>query len=124
MVEGAPAAAGMSRPSNEEALVWVHWHCEGLNLCVQKKKNCRRGGTAAHGRHPENGRGFAMGGGRTLEGGGGKQGGAVRGARATPRGVGSDAFTTAVLPAVLPAGRRRPQGRLGRRLAGDDDKCV
>jgi hypothetical protein len=73
--------AGMRRPRVEEALVWVHWHDEGLHMMIQHGKggSCGDCGAAPHGHHPQHRGGDALGGVHVLESGGGKQGGTQRG---------------------------------------------
>jgi hypothetical protein len=41
-VAGHDERAGMRRPRVEEALVWMHWHDEGLNMMI----NMAKGGPA------------------------------------------------------------------------------
>jgi hypothetical protein len=40
--------AGMRRPRAEEALVWVHWHDEGLNMMINMAKGGPAGMVGLH----------------------------------------------------------------------------
>jgi hypothetical protein len=104
MAEGT----GMSRPSNEEALVWVHWHCEGLNMCINLLKGGPAGVVGL--RHMVDTQ--KMGGRRTHSGR--RQTGRCGAGHARERHhgvIGGDAFTTAV---GIAGGTAETTGRSGR----------
>jgi hypothetical protein len=47
-VAGHDERAGMRRPRVEEALVWVHWHDEGLNMMTNMAKGGPAGMVGLH----------------------------------------------------------------------------